>query len=207
MVSRPVHSRSIRQSDKQLFNTVKVSVMMINVIPEPVDSPVPAGLAGANSGTNNTLSLVWQLVSEDDLSMEEVDDLSIEEVVLANLNFCNSVVGGPTSTPLKSSGLIVDLAGDVTVRVSSPAELAGDVTVGVSSPANLAGNVTVGVLFLADLAGDVTVGVSSRPTFQETSPSVCRSRPTLLEMSPSLCRPRLEVSPLLRWRPRPTLLR
>ena len=122
------------------------------VIPEPVDSHVPCRLAGANSSTNNTPPLVWQLASEDDLSMEEV--------VVADLNFCNSVVGGPTSTPLNSAGLIVDLAGDVTVGVSSPAELAGDVTVGVSSPANLAGYVTVCVSFPADLAGDVTVGVS-----------------------------------------------
>ena len=85
------------------------------------------------------------------------DDLSLEEVVVADLNFCKSVVGGPTSTPLKSTGLIVDLAGDVTIDVSSPAKLAEDVTVDVSSPADLAGNVTVGVSFLVELAGGVTV--------------------------------------------------
>ena len=88
---------------------------------------------------------------------------------MTDLNFCNSVVGGPTSTPLKSAGLIVDLAGDVTVGVSSLAELAGDFTVGVSSPADLAGSVNVGVApsavaevaSSADLSGDVTVGVTS----------------------------------------------
>ena len=124
-----------RQSDRQLVCAVKVSAVMIDVIPEPVNSPVPAGLA--NSSTNNTPPLVRQL--------ELDDDFSLEEVVLADFNFCNSVVGGPTSMLLKSNGLIVDLAGDVTVGVSSLAELAGDVTVGVSSPADLAGNVTVGV--------------------------------------------------------------
>ena len=55
----------------------------------------------------------------------------------------------------------MDLAGDVTVGVSSPDDLAGDVTIGVSSPADIAGDVTVGVLSPADLAGDITVGVST----------------------------------------------
>ena len=101
---------------------------------------------------------VIQLASE--------DDLSLEEMVVVDLTFCNSVVGGPTSTLLKSTGWIVDLAGDVTIGVSSLAELAGDVTVGVSSPADLAGNVTVGVSFPADLAVEV-------------SPSVRHPRPLL----------------------------
>ena len=42
-----------------------------------------------------------------------------------------NVVRRPTSTPLKIAGLTVDIAGDVTVGVSSPADLTGDVTVGV----------------------------------------------------------------------------
>ena len=58
-------------------------------------------------------------------------------------DFCDSVAGGPTSTCL--AGLIVDLAGGVTVAVSSPADLVGDVTVGLLTPADLAGDVTVGV--------------------------------------------------------------
>ena len=160
---------------------VKVSAVIIDMIPEPVDSPVPASLTGANSSTNKTPPLVWQLVSE--------DDLSLEEVLVADINFCNSVVGGPTSTFLKNTGLIVDLAGDVTVGVSSPVELAGDVTAGVSSPADLAVDVTVGVSSPADLAGGVTIRVA---------PSLLRwrPRPTLLRWRPRLI--------LLRWRPRPT---
>ena len=59
------------------------------------------------------------------------------------------------------AGLIEDLAGDVTIGVSSLVDLAGDVTVGVASPDDLAGDVTVGVSSLADLAGVVTVGVAS----------------------------------------------
>ena len=85
------------------------------------------------------------------------------------------------------AGLTIDIAGDVTVGVSSPADLAGDVTVSVASPADLAGVVTAGVAFReecgdnvviptdcvcnydeiaevtssANLAGDVTVGVTS----------------------------------------------
>ena len=42
-------------------------------------------------------------------------------------DFRECVVGGPTSTFLSSADGIVDLAGDVTVGVSSPADLAGDV--------------------------------------------------------------------------------
>ena len=71
---------------------------------------------------------------------------------MADLDFCDYVVGGPTSTCLRSAGLIVYLAGGITVGVSFPADLGADVTVSVSP--------------LADLAGDITVGVSS--------PSVCR---------------------------------
>ena len=71
---------------------------------------------------------------------------------MAELNFCNYVVGGPTSTFLKNTGLILELAGDVTVGVSTPADLAGDVTICVSAPADLAGGVTVGVSTPVDLA-------------------------------------------------------
>ena len=63
------------------------------------------------------------------------------------------VVGGPTYTFLRSADGIVDLAGDVTVGVSTPADRAGDVTVGVPSPSDLSGEVTVGVSSPADLAG------------------------------------------------------
>ena len=150
--------------------------MLVDETPEPVDSPVPAGLAGADGGTNRMPPLVCQ-------------------AVLANLDLCDSVVGGPTSTFLSSADGIVDLAGDVTVGVSSPADLAGGVTIGVApsavaevassaviakavSSADLAADVTVGVAFLAvagvaspadiaevaslaDLAGYVTIGVIS----------------------------------------------
>ena len=68
---------------------------------------------------------------------------------------------GVSQIELSSVDRIVDLAGVVTVGVSTPADLAGDVTVGVSSPADLAGGVTVGVVpsavaevaSSADLAG------------------------------------------------------
>ena len=88
---------------------------MVEVTPELVDSPVPAGLACADGSTNSTPLLIRQVASEDDLSMEEE--------VVADLDFCDSVVGGPTSTFQRSDDMIVDLAGDVTVGVSSPADL------------------------------------------------------------------------------------
>ena len=46
-----------------------------------MDSPVPADLAGADGSTNSTPPLVWQMASEDDLSMEEE--------VVADLDFCD----------------------------------------------------------------------------------------------------------------------
>ena len=78
---------------------------MVEVTPQPVDSSVPAGLASADGNTNSMPFLVWLVASEDDLSMEEE--------VVADLDFCDSVVGGPTSTFLRSADVIVDLAGDV----------------------------------------------------------------------------------------------
>ena len=119
---------------------------MIDMIPELVDIPVPTGFAGAKNSTNNMPHLVRQMTSEE---------------VVADSKFRDAVVGGPTSTPLKIAGLIVYLAGDITVGLLSPADLAGDVTVGVSFPANLAGDVTIHLSSLADLAGDVTVSVAS----------------------------------------------
>ena len=83
---------------------------------------------------------------------------------MADLNFCNYVVGGPTSAPLKSTGLIVDLAGNVTVGVSFPAHLAGGVTVGTapSAVAEVAPSADLAeVVSSIDLAGDVTTGVAS----------------------------------------------
>ena len=89
------------------------------------------------------------------------NDLSADEEVVADSKCRNNVVGAPTSMPLKIAGLTIDIAGDVTVGVSSPVDLVGDVTVGVASPADLAGDITVDVASSANLAGDVTAGVAS----------------------------------------------
>ena len=100
---------------------------------------------------------------------------SADYEVAADLKCRNNVVGGSTSTPLNIAGLPVDIAGDVTVGVSSladlagdvtvgvapSADLAGDVTVGVSPPNNLTNNITIGVASSSNLAGDVTIGVTS----------------------------------------------
>ena len=135
---------STRQSDRQPAEAVKVSAVLVDVTPEPVDSPVPVGLAGADGSTNCMPPLVWQVALEDDLYMKEE--------VVADLDFCDSVVRGPTSTFLRSADGIMDPAGGVTVGVSSPADLAGDVAIGVSSPVDLAGGVTVCVSSPANLA-------------------------------------------------------
>ena len=182
LVPRLACCRLTRQMDRKL--EVKASVVMIDVIPEPVDIPVPTGLAIAKNGTNNTPPLVHQVVSK--------DDLSADEEVVADSKFRDTVVGGPTPTTLKIAGLIIDLAGHVTVAVSSSADLAGDVTASVASSTDLAGDVTASVSTPSDLAGDleafsasssadhagdVTVGVS---------PSVWRPRLILLEILPSV---------------------
>ena len=96
--------------DGKLDDAVKASAVMIDVIPE--DIPVPTGLAGATNSTNDIAPLVRQMTSE--------DDVSADEDVVSDSKFCDTMVGGPTSTPLKIAGLTVDFAGDVTVGVSSP---------------------------------------------------------------------------------------
>ena len=90
--------------------------MMVKVTPEPVDSLVPAGLAGAGGSTNSMQLLVRQVASEDDLSIEE-------EVV----DFC-------VSSP-------ADLAGGVTFGVapSADAEVASSANLAeVASSADIA---------------------------------------------------------------------
>ena len=109
-VPQPAHRRLTHQSDKRLLDEVKVSAVMIDVIPELVDSPVPSSLTGAMHSINNMPPLVRQMTSE--------DDLSADNEVVADSKCRDNVVGGPTSTSLKIAGLNVDIAGDVTVGVS-----------------------------------------------------------------------------------------
>ena len=135
---RPAHRRLTHQSDRRLVDEVKVSAVMIDVIPELVDSPVPSSLTGAMHSANNMPPLVRQMTSE--------DDLSADNEVVADSKCRDNVVGGPTSTFLKIAGLNVDIAGDVTVGVASSANLAGDVTISVTSSADPAGDVTVNVI-------------------------------------------------------------
>ena len=59
---RPAGSWSKRLSDWQPVGAVKVSAVLVDETPEPVDHPVPVGLAGADGGTNRTPLLVRQEV-------------------------------------------------------------------------------------------------------------------------------------------------
>ena len=122
LVERPVFQsagrQSARQSNRQPVDAVKVSTVLIDMIPEPMDSPVPTGLAMLTVASTTRQR---QMASEHNFSMEEV--------VLTDLDFCDSVVGGPTSTCLAEVASSADLA-----EVVSSADLAGDVTVGVMSP-------------------------------------------------------------------------
>ena len=45
---------------------------MIDVIPDPVDIPVPTGFAGDKKNIRNTPPLARQMTSEDDLSANDV---------------------------------------------------------------------------------------------------------------------------------------
>ena len=53
--------RLTRQSDRQPGDAVKVSAVMVDVTREPVYTPVPAGLAGADGSTNSTPPLARQV--------------------------------------------------------------------------------------------------------------------------------------------------
>ena len=90
--------------------------------------------------------------------MPSEDDLSAHKEIVADQEFCDTFVGGPTPTTLMIAGLIVDLAGDVSVGVALSADLAEVATVGEASSTDLAEVVTVGVESSADLAEVVTVG-------------------------------------------------
>ena len=184
-VLRPAGSRSTQQSDGQHIGVVKVFAVLVDVTPELVEEPVPTGTTSDGDDTEYMSPLVWQAVLGDDLSMKEE--------VVPGVDCYDSVVGEPTSACLASAGRLVDLAGGVTVGVTSPADLAGGVTVGVTSLAD------AGVASPADLAGGVTVGVASRPL------PGWRPWPLLGWHPRSLlgCRP---WPILLRWRPRLTLL-
>ena len=146
-----------RQTDRKRGGTVKVSTLAINVIPEPVDVPIPTGFVGAKRGTGDTLPLLQLRMSKDELSVNEGIVFNPAGDVITGVASWADLAGVVTVgvAPLP------DLAGDVTVVVASSADHAEDVPVGVASLANLAGVVTIGVAPSPDLAGDVTVGLAS----------------------------------------------
>ena len=85
----------------QPIEVVKVSAVLVDANPEQVDSHVSAGLFGADDGTNRMSPLTRQAALEDDLSRKEE--------VVAGVNCCDYVVGGPNSTFLSSADGIVYL--------------------------------------------------------------------------------------------------
>ena len=93
--------------------------------------------------------------------MTSEDELSANEVIMVGPKSHGAFVGGPTTKTPTIAGLTVNLAGDVTAGVASPADLAEVVTFGVASSVDLAGDVTSDVASSAYFAGVVTVGVAS----------------------------------------------
>ena len=69
-VPQSASGRLTRLYDRQLVDMVKVSTVMIDVNPEPVDNFVPASLTRADSSTNNAPSLIRPLVLQNDPSPE-----------------------------------------------------------------------------------------------------------------------------------------
>ena len=59
---RPAGSWSTQQFDRQPIEAVKLSAVLVDATPETVDSPVPAGLAGVDDGTNRMSPLTQQAV-------------------------------------------------------------------------------------------------------------------------------------------------
>ena len=84
-VPRSAHRRSTRQTDRKLDGAVKVSALMIDVIPELVNVPVPTGFA--KKSTRNTPTLVRQTTSQ--------DDLPADQEVVFDPKFHDTFVGGP----------------------------------------------------------------------------------------------------------------
>ena len=102
--------------------------MLVDVIPELVEEPVPTSTTGDDGDTEYMSPLVWQAVLGNGLSMKEE--------VVPSVDCYDSLVGEPTSAYLDSAGGFVDLAGGDTVGVTSPANLVRGITVGVTSLAD-----------------------------------------------------------------------
>ena len=134
---------------------------MIDVIPEPVASPVPTGFAGAKKSIRNTPPLVRQMMSE--------DELSANEVIVVDLRSRDTVVGGPTSTT-------PTIAGPLTLLEMSP-------LVGCTRPTLLKSSPPVWRHRLTLLKSSPSVW-HHRPTLLEMLPPVWRPRPTVLKSSP-----------------------
>ena len=61
--SRSACHRSTREYDSRLDGLVSASALMIDVIPELVDIPVPTGFAGDKKSTKNVPPLIHQMTS------------------------------------------------------------------------------------------------------------------------------------------------
>ena len=90
---RPAHRRSTRQTDRKLDDVVKVSAVMIDVIPEPVDIPVPTGLAGATNSTNDTPPLfpwcsIWKGTTQDCIDHLRLRHRAVLSVNASTLGKC-----------------------------------------------------------------------------------------------------------------------
>ena len=75
--------------DSRIDGAVKLSALMIDVIPELVDIPVATGFTGAKKSTRNAPPLVRQMTSE--------DFLSADEKVMDGQEFRDTFFHGPTS--------------------------------------------------------------------------------------------------------------
>ena len=156
-VLRPASNRSTQQSDRQHIGAVKVSLVLIDVTPEPVEEPVLTGTTGDDGDTEYMSAPVWQTVLG--------SGLSVREEAVPGVDCCDSMFGEPISACLDSVVGFMDLAGGVTVGVMAPANLSWGCYRPSDSPGRfwVASLADAGVASLTHLAEGVTVRVSGIP--------------------------------------------
>ena len=131
--------------------------MLVDVTRVHVDQPVST-VPETDSDDADVAGASWL-----DRPVELESGLSRRGEVVASVNCCDIVVGGPVSASLSGADRGVDFAGCVAVSVAFPAVL---VTIGVASLAD------VEVASSAYLAGGVTIGVTSPAIAGVASPAV-----------------------------------
>ena len=173
-VPRLDDDRPTRQFGRPPVETVKVSAVLVDVTLDLVDIPAPAGESGDTSPF-------------------------IQQAAWADLDFCDSMVGGPTFAFLDGAEGSVDLAGDAAIGVVSSA------IAEVASSADLAGAASSVVAEVASSA--VAEVVSSADAETASSADLAGEAPSadLAGVASSAIAEVVSSAIAVRWRPWPLL--